>query len=41
MAGHDEALVILVATLSVACIGSDVAEASPPLVLDYCSVTCG
>ena len=37
----NEALVILVATLSVTCIGSDVAEASAPLVLDYCSVTCG
>ena len=40
----NEALVTLVATLSVDCIGSDVqgvAEASAPLVLDYCSVTCG
>ena len=37
----NEALVILVTTLSVACIGSDVAEATAPLVLDYCSVTCG
>ena len=37
----NEPLVILVATLSVACTGSDVAEASTPLVLDYCSVTCG
>ena len=37
----NEALVILVTTLSVACIGSDVAEASAPLVLDYCSVACG
>ena len=35
------AFIVLVATLSVACIGSDVAEASAPLVLDYCSVTCG
>ena len=34
----NEALVIQVTTLSVACIGS---EASAPLVLDYCSVTCG
>ena len=39
----NEALVILVATLSVACIGSGVhvAEATAPLVLEYCSVTCG
>ena len=37
----NEALVKLATTLSVACIGSDVAEASAPLVLDYCSVTCG
>ena len=37
----NEALVILVTTLSVACIGSDVAEASAPLVLDYCNVACG
>ena len=36
-----EALVILVTTLSVACIGSDIAKASATLVLDYCSVTCG
>ena len=34
----NEALIIPVATLSVAC---DVAEASAPLVLGYCSVTCG
>ena len=37
----NEALVIHGATLSVACIGSDVAEAAAPLVLDYCSVSCG
>ena len=37
----NEAIVILVTTLSVACIASNVAEASAPLVLDYCSVTCG
>ena len=37
----NEALVILVTTLSVACIVSDVAEASAPSVLGYCSVTCG
>ena len=36
-----EALFILVTTLSVACIGSDVAEAPAPLVLDYCSVAYG
>ena len=41
LASVNEALVILVAALSVVCIGSDVAEASAPLVLEYCSVACG